>query len=289
MGQMSADRTLSFETPRPPKLRVNLPFGRITVTAEETQVTRVDLSAPKGDPNAIEWIEQAEIVQLGDEIVVRGPKLRFSLFNLWGGSIEAVVHAPLGSDASLSIGAGRVETVGRMGSVRAHTGAGNVHVAECAEANTHTGAGNIDIAAVSGSVEAKTGAGTVRIGKVGANAEISTAAGNTHIDAFVGTARLKTAHGNIEVGSVGDSLDAFTSSGNVRVARADHGYVRARTVSGGVSVGVASGVAALLDLHTVSGRVRSELEASGAPADGEKRVELVLSTVSGNVSVARAA
>jgi len=65
--------------------------------------------------------------------------------------------------------------------------------------------------------------------------------------------------------------------------------VRARTVSGGVSVGVANGVAALLDLSTVSGRVRSELEASGAPADGEQRVELVLSTVSGNVSVARAA
>jgi len=214
---MTADRSMSFDTPQPAKLRVNLPFGRITVTAEETQTTRVELSAPKGDPNAIEWIEQAEIVQLGDEIVVRGPKLRFSLFNLWGGSIEAVVHAPLGSDATLSIGAGRVETIGRMGAVRANTGAGNVHIAECAEANANTGAGNIDIAAVAGSVEAKTGAGTVRIGKVGANAEVRTAAGNTHIDAFAGTARLKTAHGNIEVGSVGDSLEAFTSSGNVRV------------------------------------------------------------------------
>jgi DUF4097 and DUF4098 domain-containing protein YvlB len=289
MGQMTPDRTMSFETPQPAKLRVNLPFGRINVTAEETQVTRVDLSAPNGDPNAREWIEQAEIVQLGDEIVVRGPKLRFSLFNIWGGSIEAVVHAPQGSDATLSIGAGRIETIGRLAKVHAHTGAGNVHVAECADVHANTGAGNIDIIAVSASVEAKTGAGNVKIGKVGADAEITTAAGNTRIDEIAGAARMKTAHGNIEVGAVGDSLDAFTSSGNVRVTRADHGYVRARTVSGGVSVGVANGVAALLDLHTVSGRVRSELEASGAPADGEKRIELVLSTVSGNVSVARAA
>jgi hypothetical protein len=286
---MTADRTMSFDTPQPAKLRINLPFGRITVTAEETAVTRVDLTARNGDANALEWIEQAEIFQLGDEIVVRGPKLRFQLFNLWGGSIEASVHAPLDSDASLSIGAGRVETIGRFAVVRANTGAGNVHVAECDEAHVHTGAGNIDIAAVSTSVEAKTGAGNVKIGKVGADAEISTAAGNTRIEEIAGAARMKTAHGNIEIGAAGDSLDAFTSSGNVRVSRADHGYVRARTVSGGVSVGVANGVAAHLDLSTVSGRVRSELEASGAPADGEQRIELVLSTVSGNVSVARAA
>ncbi len=286
---MTADRTMSFDTPQPAKLRVGLPFGRISIVAEETGVTRVDLSAPNGDANAREWIEQAEIVQLGEEIVVRGPRLRFSLFNLWGGSIEAIVHAPLGSDATLSIGAGRVETTGRLASVRASTGAGNVHVAECADAHANTGSGNIDIAAVTGSVDAKTGAGTVRIGKVGANAEIVTAAGNARIEEIAGAARMKTAHGNIEVGAAGDSLEAFTASGNVRVTRADHGYVRARTVSGGVSVGVANGVAALLDLHTVSGRVRSELEASSAPADGEKRIELVLSTVSGNVSVARAA
>jgi DUF4097 and DUF4098 domain-containing protein YvlB len=286
---MTADRTMSFETPQPAKLRIGIPAGRITVTAEETAVTRIDLSARNGDANARDWIEQAEIVQLGDEIVVRGPKLRFSLFNLWNGSIEAIVHAPTGSDATLSIGAGRVETIGRFGAVRANTGAGNVHVAECADAHANTGAGNIDIATVSGSVEAKTGAGTVRIGKVGANAEINTAAGNAHIEAVAGAARMKTAHGNIEIGCVGDSLEAFTASGNVRVSRADHGYVRARSVSGGVSVGVATGVAAHLDLSTVSGRVRSELESSGAPAEGDQRIELVLSTVSGNVSVARAA
>jgi predicted membrane protein len=55
-----------------------------------------------------------------------------------------------------------------------------------------------------------------------------------------------------------------------------------------VRVGVASGVAALLDLSTVSGRVRSDLGASGPPTETEARVELVLSTVSGNVEVARA-
>ena len=53
-------------------------------------------------------------------------------------------------------------------------------------------------------------------------------------------------------------------------------------------MGVAHGVAALLDLSTVSGKVRSDLAASGAPAAGEAHVELVLSSVSGNVNVERA-
>jgi Putative adhesin len=290
MGAMTMtdeSRTQVFETPTPPKLRINIPSGRITVTADETAATRIELRAPHGDDAARDWIAAAEILQMGDEIVVRGPRMGFSLFN-FGWSVEATVHAPPGSDATLGIGAGRIETIGRMGEVSVNTGAGGVHVAECAQARANTGAGNIEIAAVTGSLDAKTGAGGVRIGKVGADAHITTAAGNARIEGFGGVAKLKTAHGNIEVGEAGDRLDAFTASGNVHIRRADHGQVRARSVSGGVSVGVAAGVAALLDLSTVSGRVRSELEAGGAPAEGEPHVELILSTVSGNVSVARA-
>jgi hypothetical protein len=74
----------------------------------------------------------------------------------------------------------------------------------------------------------------------------------------------------------------------VQVRRADHGRVRAKTVSGKISVGVAGGTAAHLDISTLSGRVNSELEAGAAPGEGEKRVELVLSTMSGNVNLARA-
>ena len=36
-------RTMTFETPAPAKLRLDIPHGRITVTAEETAVTRIEL------------------------------------------------------------------------------------------------------------------------------------------------------------------------------------------------------------------------------------------------------
>jgi hypothetical protein len=67
-----------------------------------------------------------------------------------------------------------------------------------------------------------------------------------------------------------------------------HGRVKAKTVSGKISVGVAKGSAAHLDVTTMSGRVHSELESSQAPAEGEPQVELVLSSMSGSVNIARA-
>src|ERR1700677_2659519 len=204
MGQVSDDvRSMSFDTPAPTRIRVGIPAGRITVTASETATTRIELSARNGDSSARDWIAEAEITQVGDEIVVRGPHRGFSLFGHFG-SIEANVYAPLGSDASLSIGAGRIETVGRLQKVVASTGAGNVRIAECAEARANTGAGNIDIDQVSGEVEVKTGAGNVTIGKAGADASIITAAGNARIDDVTGAAKMKTAHGNIDVGELGD-------------------------------------------------------------------------------------
>jgi DUF4097 and DUF4098 domain-containing protein YvlB len=108
------------------------------------------------------------------------------------------------------------------------------------------------------------------------------------VESVAGDARVRAASGNIEVGAAGESLDAFTASGNVDIHRVDHGRVRARTVSGKVCVGVARGTAALLDVSTMSGRVFSDLD-SGAPATGdEKSVELILSSVSGNVAIGRA-
>jgi DUF4097 and DUF4098 domain-containing protein YvlB len=127
----------------------------------------------------------------------------------------------------------------------------------------------------------------VTVGKVAADARITTGSGGAEIDEVGGNARIHCASGHIEVGQSGDDLDASAASGSIRVRRADHGRVSARTGSGSVRVGVANGTAALLDVSTLSGRVDSELQPSDAPGGDEKRVELILSTMSGNVTVAR--
>jgi hypothetical protein len=281
-------RSQSFQTPAAVRLRVDIPKGRIRIIAEETGVTRVELTAIHGDATARAWIADAEIVQSGDEIVVRVQKSGLMLFGL-GGGIEAEIHTPLGSAATLSTGSGRVETIGRLGEVKASSGSGAIRLDDCAEARARTGSGDIVIASAAGSVNAKTGSGRISVGKVGANAKITTGSGHAELAGAAGDAKLSTASGNIEIGEAGDSLDAFAASGNVEVRRADHGLVRAKTFSGRISVGVARGSAALLDITTMSGRVNSELDAAAAPDPGDKRVELIISTMSGNVNVARAA
>jgi len=277
----------SFQTPNPIRLNVHLPKGRIMVVAEETTETRVELTAIHGDTASNAWIAGAEVTHNGDEIVVRFPKARLGLFGT-GGAVEARIHAPLGSAARLSAGSGRIETAGRLGQVIASAGSGTIRLDDTGEASATTGSGDIAINTSAGSVEAKTGSGRISVGRVGADARITTGSGHAELAEAAGDAKLTTGSGNIEVGQAGDSLEAFAASGNVEIRRADHGRIRAKTVSGQISVGVANGAAALLDISTVSGRVNSELEAAEAPGADELRVELTLSTVSGAVNLARA-
>jgi DUF4097 and DUF4098 domain-containing protein YvlB len=288
MGEMNLDkRSQTFQTPAPVRLRVEVPKGRISVTAADTAETTVELAAANGDSLAREMIAEAEIAQSGEEIVVRIRRERRILFG-FGGDVEAEIRVPLGSRAQLGTGAGRIETHGRLGAVEAQSGAGAVRVDEAAEAHVRTGAGSISIGAVTGSVDAKSGSGKIRVGKVGADARIATGSGSAALEGANGEAKLTTGAGDIEVGAAGDSVEAFTAAGAVNVGRADHGRVRAKTIAGRVSVGVADGSAALLDISTMSGRVYSDLEASAPPAEGDKRLELIIHTMSGDVNLARA-
>jgi hypothetical protein len=288
MGAMNSEsRMHTFQTPTPVRLRVEIPNGRIKVVAEAAETTRVELIAIHGDATARAWIADAEVAQNGDEILVRVRKSGLTFLGL-GGAIEARVHAPLQSAATLSTGAGRIETSGRLGEVSASSGSGTIRLDDNAAAHARTGSGDIAIASSAGSVDAKTGSGRITVGKVGANAKISTGSGRAELAEAAGEATLNTGSGSIEIDRAGDALEAFAAAGNIQIRRADHGRVRAKTISGQISVGVAKGSAALLDVSTLSGRVNSELETATAPGNDEKRVELTLSTMSGNVYLARA-
>jgi len=305
MAEMMADRRIqSFQTPAPVRLRVELPKGRIKVIAEAISETHIELTAIHGDELARQWIDEAQIEQVGDEILVRVNKPGRGAYGLdigtlvehlltlatigHGGAIEAVAHVPLGSAAGLSTGSGAIETTGRLGEVTAGSGSGAIRLGDCAQARARTGSGDISIASTTGSADAKTGSGRVSMGKVGGDATVMTGSGRTELGEVTGDAKVTAGSGHIEVGQAGDSLEAFTASGKIEIGRVDHGRIRAKTVSGKVSVGVANGSAALLDITTMSGRVHSDLEPTAAPAEGEPHVELVISTLSGHVNVARA-
>jgi DUF4097 and DUF4098 domain-containing protein YvlB len=139
----------------------------------------------------------------------------------------------------------------------------------------------------------------------GGPAEISTGSGKIRIDATDGSAVIKNSNGDCWIGEAGADLRVSTSNGDIRVDRA-HAAVSAKTAKGDVrlsglsrgtvvaesgygelDLGIADGSAAYLDLHTGFGQVRSELEASEAPASGESTVEVRGKTGMGDITVRR--
>jgi hypothetical protein len=68
---------------------------------------------------------------------------------------------------------------------------------------------------------------------------------------------------------------------------ADGPSVRAETARGDVQIGVPDGVPTYLDLKTVTGQIRCDLEPGEKPAEGERSLTLRARTVSGDISVVR--
>jgi DUF4097 and DUF4098 domain-containing protein YvlB len=286
MGKMSEEKRMHvFETPAPAKLRIEIPNGRIRLAASDTAQTRIELSAANGDDAAREWIADAEIGVVGDEIVVRGRQPRPFQFRF--GRIEAVIEAPADSAAQLSTGSGEIETTGRLGRLTATTGSGDVTVGECGEGRARTGSGDIRIDRASGAFDAKSGSGDIKLGDVDGDVRAATGNGDARIGAVKGAVNVTTGSGDIAVEEAGGSVEVFTASGDIQVRKVAEGRVRARTVSGDVVIGVEKGVAALLDVRTLTGEISSELQGGEPAGPDDRKVELQLSTVSGDVRLTR--
>ena len=95
-----------------------------------------------------------------------------------------------------------------------------------------------------------------------------------------GTVRLGELHRGAKVANV---------SGNVRVLSLGEGKLLVRSVSGDVVVGVPAGVDLFVDVSTM-GSFRSDIPIEDAPAPGGSgaKVDLSVSSVSGNVEIERA-
>ena len=87
--------------------------------------------------------------------------------------------------------------------------------------------------------------------------------------------------------SIGD-LELMTGTGDVTSARVHGGSVRAKTGTGDVSIAVAAGVAAYLDLNTVTGDVKIDLDETDGPGDAEAQASLSVHSGSGDIQVRRA-
>jgi hypothetical protein len=276
----------TFETPNPPRLSVDLRAGRLTIDTEDAAETTVAITPLDDREVTLDALASTTVEQRGDEIVVHVP----NRFNLVGRApkLSIAVTAPHDTRLDLKSGSANVIATGRFGTSDVTTGSGDITIGECiASLRVSSGSGAIRVESVAKDVVAKTGSGNIDVANVDGESSLSSGSGDLTVGSASRGVDAKTASGNITVRSAPPDLRATTASGDIRIDVAREGEVRAKAASGDIRAGVAAGTAAWLEVRTVSGRVASALEAGGEPTGDERRVRLQLSTVSGDIELAR--
>ena len=256
----------------PPRIEVRNPAGSVTVQAVE------------GGEQLEAWVDAlndaAEELLDGVQIDVRPggsgspARLRVTVPErrlLRTPAFAVRVISPPGAAARIAVASADVEITGRFGELEV------------------TGA-SADLAVEQGTdVHLRTASGNARVGTVDGRGSIGSASGDVRVGSAHGPLKLRTASGDVSVERTSDDVSISTASGDVSVGVATGGVVQAKTVSGDVTVGVAPGLRVWLDLSSVSGRMRSELDGDGPAGDGPAGLTLALRSVSGDMRIHRSA
>lgn len=261
----------SFATPEPPRLRVRVPAGTITVEAGDTGETTVELRPLRDDEATRDALERATVEQHGDRIVVEIGKAGWGIF---GRSPQIAVHVrcPHGTSLDCETASADVVASGRLGDVEVKSASADVFLGH-----------------VAGSLTVNSASGDVRVDELDGDGRVNTVSGDARIGAARGEVAANTVSGDLELGEAHRDVTAQTVSGDQRLRSIRAGEIRLKSVSGDVAVGVLSGTRLFIDASSTSGEVTSELAVGDTPAEGDgTKADLRVKTVSGDIAVTRA-
>jgi hypothetical protein len=238
-----------FPAEGPVDLHVRIPSGSIAVTATSTQTISVRIL---GDDGADGQAAAAGVEHQGRKLSITAPPRS----RLLGGTpaLDVTVTVPSGSCCSAETASADIGCLGELGGLRARTASGDVTAER-----------------ITGETDVTTSSGDVRLQRCGA------------------AARLKSVSGDIRVDAAGGDTESQTVSGDVHIGGVAAGRITANTASGDITVAVVPGTGVQLDLSTLSGGARSELEPEDGPRDRAADASVTCRSVSGDVTVQRAA
>jgi hypothetical protein len=280
----------TFSTPEPVTLHVDVSGAELTVRAGSTGETVVDIRphnpARHGD---VEHAAALAAEHSGGRVTIRSPRSVTSRLRAMVGSGDRVdidVQLPEGSALEVR-GWGGVRATGRLGTVDVDTSMGDISLERAAAVHARTSMGDVRLESASGRVELRTSAGTVHVEEAGDELSARTSAGDVTVGTGHGLLQLSTTAGDVRVEHAHGGVTAKASAGDVRLAAVHGGVVTVDSSYGRVDVGVADGLPAWLDVEAKHGTVRSELEGTRAPAEGEASVELRVRAGYGDVVLRR--
>lgn len=251
-----SDRTESYDVRDDATVVVNLPSGDIRFKQGEPGRVEVRLD---GTADALAGVD---IDATADTVTVQSTAKKRRWF---GGSVDALVTLPVGSD------------------VVVHSGAGDVSVGlQVKELEIHTGAGDVRADTVSGVCAVKIGSGDVRLANLEGTARIASGAGDVRVDKATELS-TSTAAGDVYIGEITETARIKSATGDIRIRKFAGSDLEIKTMSGDAGVGLVRGMLVNAEIKTLSGKLRNRVK----PSDGEKigKMNLVITSFSGDVTL----
>ncbi len=280
----------TFDTPEPISATIDLMVGDVRLAASDRTDTAVEVR-PSDEYNEsdVRAAEQTRVEYEHGKLLVEGPKKRgLGLFGTVG-SIDVAIDLPAGSAVQGHAAAGAFRCSGRLGECALKTATGNIQLDRSGPLRLSTAAGDIVVDYATGDVEVSTSSGAVRIREIDGAAVIKSSNGNSWIGRVTGDVRVKAANGAISVDRAAAAATAKTANGGVRIGEVGRGPVALETALGEVEVGIPTGTAAWLDVHSMVGSVRNDLDTSGPPDPSDRTVEVFARTGFGDIVIRRSA
>lgn len=280
----------TFDTPEPIFVMLDLGLGDTKIIASDRGDTVVQIRPSDESKSAdVQAAEEARVEYSDGKLLVKAPKKwqQYTFFG-GGGSIDVVIELPSGSQVQGTALMGDFRSSGRLSECRFKTAMGHLQVEQVGALNLLTAAGHVTVDHTGGHVEVTTGSGAVRIGGIDGSAVIKNSNGDSWVGEVTGNLRVRAANGDISVDRAHTSVEAKTANGDIRIGQVTRGSVVLGTAYGQLEVGIRNGTAARLDLRSMTGRVRNDLDASDGPGPSDETVEVHARTAFGDVVVRRA-
>jgi DUF4097 and DUF4098 domain-containing protein YvlB len=259
------------------RVRIEIGSGLVDIRPTDGDETLVSVEVSSGsEEDVLVDVVDGELIVEGPRNVRRGPE------------IQVVIATPVTLDARIKTGSGDIISRAPLGTARLSTGSGGIQLERVeGDLAVNTGSGDVQVDHAAGTVRGSTGSGAIDVGTAAATVALTTGSGDVRVGDAAGQTTVKVGSGDIVIERIRDHSVATSGSGDVRVEMADGPSVRAETARGDVQIGVPDGVPTYLDLKTVTGQIRCDLEPGEKPAEGERSLMLRARTVSGDISVVR--
>lgn len=278
----------TFTTPEPISATIDLVVGdaRITASDRDDTVVEVRPSDQSHEPD-VRAAEQTRVEYAANRLLVKAARQRS--LGLFGkvGSIDVTIHLPTGSSVQADASLAAFRLIGTLGECRIKASTGAIQLDSSGPLDLSTGAGAIVVDRVVGHADVRTGSGKVRIREIDGTAVIKNSNGDSWVGEVTGDLRVSAANGDISIDHAYANTTAATANGDVRVGEVVRGSTSLKTACGEIEVGIRSGTAARVDVHTSFGRVRNQMDAAPSPEPSDDTIEVRARSSYGDILIRR--